>query len=54
MMMKLAVLSSALLSAAAFAPAPSAKASTALNGYENEIGATAPVSFFHFRLFLLL
>jgi hypothetical protein len=44
-MMKLAVLAAFAGSAAAFAPVPVAKSSTALNAFENEIGALPPVGF---------
>ena len=44
-MMKLAVLATVAASAAAFAPAPVAKTTSALNAFENEIGALPPVGF---------
>eukprot|EP00545_Synedropsis_sp_CCMP1620_P010417 CAMPEP_0119013164 /NCGR_PEP_ID=MMETSP1176-20130426/8055_1 /TAXON_ID=265551 /ORGANISM="Synedropsis recta cf, Strain CCMP1620" /LENGTH=199 /DNA_ID=CAMNT_0006966223 /DNA_START=28 /DNA_END=627 /DNA_ORIENTATION=+ len=45
-MMKLAVISTVLCSAAAFAPAPQAKAASALSSYEGEVGVTAPLGFY--------
>jgi hypothetical protein len=45
-MMKLAVLAALAGSAAAFAPAQTGKASTALNAFESELGAQAPLGFF--------
>mmetsp|Transcript_31478 Transcript_31478/g.64761 ORF Transcript_31478/g.64761 Transcript_31478/m.64761 type:complete len:197 (+) Transcript_31478:116-706(+) len=45
-MMKLAVLAAAASSAAAFAPAQQGRLSTAVNGYENELGVIAPTGFF--------
>ena len=45
-MMKLALLTTMLGSAAAFAPAPVAKTTSSLNAFENEIGAQAPLGFF--------
>jgi hypothetical protein len=45
--MKLALAASFVASAAAFAPASQGKVSTALSmGYENSLGAIAPVGFF--------
>jgi hypothetical protein len=44
-MMKLAVLAAFAGSAAAFAPVPMAKTATALNAFEDEIGALPPVGF---------
>ena len=44
--MKTAVLASLIASAAAFAPAKTAQTSTALNAFENELGAQAPLGFF--------
>eukprot|EP00977_Amphora_coffeiformis_P027828 scaffold34646_cov173-Amphora_coffeaeformis.AAC.34 len=43
--MKLAVLASLLASAAAFAPAKQASTSTALNAFENEVGAQVPLGY---------
>jgi hypothetical protein len=43
--MKSVIFASALATAAAFAPAPVAKTSTALNVFENELGAQAPLGF---------
>jgi hypothetical protein len=45
-MMKLTILAAAMASAAAFAPAPVAKTTTAVNAFENELGAQAPLGFF--------
>ena len=45
-MMKLAVLASLAASAAAFAPAQTGKATTALNAFESELGAQPPLGFF--------
>ena len=44
--MKSAVLAAILGSAAAFAPAQTGKASTALNAFESELGAQPPLGFF--------
>ena len=44
--MKTAVLASLIASAAAFAPAKTAQTSTALNAFESELGAQAPLGFF--------
>ena len=44
--MKLAVLAALFSSAAAFAPAQIGKATTALNAFENELGAQPPLGFF--------
>ena len=44
--MKLTILAAAMASAAAFAPAPVAKTTTAVNAFENELGAQAPLGFF--------
>ncbi|CAB9522344.1 Fucoxanthin-chlorophyll a-c binding protein [Seminavis robusta] len=44
--MKIAILASLLASAAAFAPAKQAATSTALNAFENELGAQKPLGFF--------
>ena len=43
--MKSVIFASALATAAAFAPVPVAKTSTALNAFENELGAQAPLGF---------
>ena len=45
-MMKLAVLATLAASAAAFAPAQTGKATTALNAFESELGAQPPLGFF--------
>ncbi len=45
-MMKLAVLAAAAGAATAFAPAQQGRVSTAVNGYENELGVIAPTGFF--------
>ncbi|KAL7531266.1 hypothetical protein ACHAWF_003700, partial [Thalassiosira exigua] len=45
-MMKLAVLAALAGSAAAFAPASTGKASTALNAFESELGSQPPLGFF--------
>eukprot|EP00578_Thalassiosira_sp_NH16_P027651 CAMPEP_0181103090 /NCGR_PEP_ID=MMETSP1071-20121207/14677_1 /TAXON_ID=35127 /ORGANISM="Thalassiosira sp., Strain NH16" /LENGTH=206 /DNA_ID=CAMNT_0023186135 /DNA_START=186 /DNA_END=806 /DNA_ORIENTATION=+ len=45
-MMKIAVLAALAGSAAAFAPASTGKASTALNAFENELGAQPPLGFY--------
>lgn len=45
-MMKFTLLAAVAASAAAFAPSVSKSSSTALNGYENEIGTIAPTGFF--------
>ena len=45
-MMKLAVLATLAASAAAFAPAPVAKTSSALNAFESELGAQPPLGFY--------
>ena len=44
--MKLAALSALVASATAFAPAQTGKATTALNAFEDELGAQAPLGFF--------
>ncbi len=44
--MKSAILATIIGSAAAFAPAQTGKASTALNAFENELGAQVPLGFF--------
>lgn len=44
--MKSAILATIIGSAAAFAPAPVAKTTTALNAFETEIGAQAPLGLF--------
>ena len=44
--MKLAVLATLAASAAAFAPAPVAKTTSALNAFESELGAQPPLGFF--------
>jgi hypothetical protein len=44
--MKLAVVASLVASAAAFAPAPTGKASTALQSYENAFGVVDPTGYF--------
>ena len=44
--MKLAVLAAILGSAAAFAPVQTGKPATALNAFENELGAQPPLGFF--------
>jgi hypothetical protein len=44
--MKTAVLATLIASAAAFAPAKQAASTTALNSFENELGAQAPLGFF--------
>ena len=44
--MKIAILASLLASAAAFAPAQQKATSTALNAFEDSLGATAPLGFF--------
>ena len=44
--MKLAVLAAIIGSAAAFAPAQTGKATTALSAFENELGAQPPLGFF--------
>eukprot|EP00579_Thalassiosira_antarctica_P026516 CAMPEP_0202006074 /NCGR_PEP_ID=MMETSP0905-20130828/10929_1 /ASSEMBLY_ACC=CAM_ASM_000554 /TAXON_ID=420261 /ORGANISM="Thalassiosira antarctica, Strain CCMP982" /LENGTH=83 /DNA_ID=CAMNT_0048563759 /DNA_START=354 /DNA_END=601 /DNA_ORIENTATION=+ len=45
-MMKLTILAAAMASAAAFAPAPMAKTTSAVNAFESELGAQAPIGFF--------
>ena len=45
-MMQLAAFAALLGSAAAFAPASTGKAATALNAFESELGAQAPLGFF--------
>ena len=45
-MMKLATLAALAGSAAAFAPAQQGRASTAVQGFENELGVIAPTGFF--------
>ncbi|KAL7436612.1 hypothetical protein ACHAXM_005287 [Skeletonema potamos] len=45
-MMKTAILAALAASAAAFAPAQTGKATTALNAFENELGAQPPLGFF--------
>jgi len=45
-MMKLAALAALMGSAAAFAPAQTGKATTALNAFESELGAQPPLGFF--------
>merc|ERR1719287_225681 len=45
-MMKIAALAALAGSAAAFTPAQTGKATTALNAFENELGAQAPLGFF--------
>jgi hypothetical protein len=45
-MMKLAAFAALMGSAAAFAPASTGQASTALNAFESELGAQAPLGFF--------
>ena len=45
-MMKSAILSALIGSAAAFAPAQTGKATTALNAFESELGAQPPLGFF--------
>ena len=45
-MMKLAALTALVASASAFAPAQTGKATTALNAFEDELGAQAPLGFF--------
>ena len=45
-MMKLTVLAAAAGSAVAFAPIQQGRVSTAINGFENEIGVIAPTGFF--------
>ena len=45
-MMKTAILATLAASAAAFAPAQTGKATTALNAFENELGAQPPLGFF--------
>ena len=44
--MKLATLAAIAGSAAAFAPAQQGRASTAVQGFENELGVIAPTGFF--------
>ena len=44
--MKLAIVTSLIASAAAFAPSKVAKSSTALNAFEDELGAQPPLGFF--------
>jgi hypothetical protein len=44
--MKSVIFAAAIASAAAFAPAPVAKTSSALNAFENELGAQPPLGFF--------
>ena len=44
--MKLAVIASLLASAAAFAPTKQAASSTALNAFEDALGAQPPLGFF--------
>eukprot|EP00585_Thalassiosira_rotula_P024541 CAMPEP_0196228252 /NCGR_PEP_ID=MMETSP0913-20130531/201_1 /TAXON_ID=49265 /ORGANISM="Thalassiosira rotula, Strain GSO102" /LENGTH=135 /DNA_ID=CAMNT_0041507847 /DNA_START=34 /DNA_END=437 /DNA_ORIENTATION=+ len=45
-MMKIAALAALVGSAAAFAPAQTGKATTALNAFESELGAQPPLGFF--------
>ena len=45
-MMKTAILATLAASAAAFAPAQTGKATTALSAFENELGAQPPLGFF--------
>jgi len=45
-MMKVAALAALVGSAAAFAPAPTGKASTALSAFENELGVQDPLGFY--------
>ena len=45
-MMKITALAALMGSAAAFAPASTGQASTALNAFESELGAQAPLGFF--------
>jgi hypothetical protein len=45
-MMKLATLAAIAGSAAAFAPVQQGRVSTAVNGFENELGVIAPTGFF--------
>jgi hypothetical protein len=45
-MMKLATLAAIAGSAAAFAPAQQGRVSTAVQGFENELGVIAPTGFF--------
>jgi hypothetical protein len=45
-MMKIAAIAALMGSASAFAPAQSGKATTALNAFENELGAQPPLGFF--------
>ena len=44
--MKSVILAATIASAAAFAPAQTGKAATALNAFENELGAQPPLGFF--------
>ncbi|KAL7526383.1 hypothetical protein ACHAXR_002771 [Thalassiosira sp. AJA248-18] len=44
--MKSVIFAAAIASAAAFAPAPVAKTASALNAFESELGAQAPLGFF--------
>ena len=44
--MKSVIFAAAIASAAAFAPAQTGKATTALNAFENELGAQAPLGFY--------
>ena len=44
--MKSAIIAAVIGSAAAFAPAPVAKTTSAINAFENELGAQAPLGFF--------
>merc|ERR1719199_1619448 len=44
--MKSVIFAAAIASAAAFAPAQTGKAATALNAFESELGAQAPLGFF--------
>ncbi|KAL7544052.1 hypothetical protein ACHAXR_013491 [Thalassiosira sp. AJA248-18] len=44
--MKSVIFAAAIASAAAFAPAPVAKTTSALNAFESELGAQAPLGFF--------
>mmetsp|Transcript_5841 Transcript_5841/g.12978 ORF Transcript_5841/g.12978 Transcript_5841/m.12978 type:complete len:196 (+) Transcript_5841:49-636(+) len=44
--MKSVIIASLACSAAAFAPAQTGRASTAVNGFENELGVIAPTGFF--------
>merc|ERR1719412_1682699 len=44
--MKSAILAAAVASAAAFAPAPAGKVTTALSAFENELGVQPPLGFY--------